>query len=247
MVTGASRGLGLEFVTQMLAFPSPPEVVIAACRNPSSATNLQAIAKSDHRLKIISLDVEKDEDIEKAFQETQSFVGEKGLNILINNAGFYDQSNNGRLQDVTRESMQKHFNINVSGQLMVIQKFLPLLELAISNRGSKDLNCQAEVVMLSSIAGSQNLTYQAGLLSCLHYKCSKSAGTMASILLSRELRSAGIHVLSLHPGWVRTDMGGPEANLSVEESFSGCLKVIGSASANTTGKFLDYSGAELPY
>ena len=70
---------------------------------------------------------------------------------------------------------------------------------------------------------------------------------MASILLSRELREAGIHVLPLHPGWVRTDMGGSDAAVGIEESISGCLKVIGSTSEKNTGKLMDYKGTELPY
>ncbi|KAK3704221.1 hypothetical protein RRG08_066851 [Elysia crispata] len=247
LITGASRGLGLEFVKQILAFPSAPEVLMAACRDPSSATALQTIAKSNSRLKIIKLDIEKDEDIDAAFKEAQTIVGKKGLNMLINNAGYFDQSNAGELRHITRSIMQKHFDINVSAHLMVIQKFLPLLDLAVANRGSKQLNCQAQLVLITSIMGSQNLTYKEGYYTCFHYKCSKSATTMASIVLSRELRQAGIHVLPLHPGWVRTDMGGSDAAVGIEESISGCLKVIGSTSEKNTGKLMDYKGTELPY
>ena len=68
LVTGASRGLGLEFVKQLVALQSAPEVVIAACRDPTSATNLQEIAKLHPSVKVIKLDVEKDEDIESAFK-----------------------------------------------------------------------------------------------------------------------------------------------------------------------------------
>ena len=68
LVTGASRGIGLEFIKQIVALPSAPDVVIAACRDPTSATNLQAVAKSHSSVKVIKLDVEKDEDIESAFK-----------------------------------------------------------------------------------------------------------------------------------------------------------------------------------
>ncbi|GFR82570.1 C-factor [Elysia marginata] len=248
MVTGASRGIGLEFVRQMVALPSPPEVLVAACRDPSSATDLQNLTKSNPNLKIVKLDVEKDEDIEEAFKETQALLGEKGLNILINNAGHYDKSDAGELRQINRQIMQKHFNINVTGQLMVIQKFLPLLELAVAERGSKQLNCQAQVILMASMLSSQTLTYREGKRTCLHYKCSKTAATLAGIMLSRELlRDAGIHVLLLHPGSVRTDMGGPKATISPQESINGCLNIIAASSEATTGKFLQYSGEELPY
>lgn len=248
MITGASRGLGLEFVKQILAFPSPPEVVIAACRSPGSATELQQMVKEHSNLKIVKLDIEKDEDIAEALKEVEMVVGKKGLNILINNAGIYDQSNAGNLSHLTRDMMHKHFDVNVIGHLMVTQTFLPLLELAVTARGSKHLDCRAQVVMVT--ASSQTQTYRRskpGTSTSLHYKCSKTALTMASIVLSRELGAAGIHVLPLHPGWVRSDMGGPGGFLSVEESITACLKVIGSASPENTGKLLSYDGSEIPY
>ena len=70
---------------------------------------------------------------------------------------------------------------------------------------------------------------------------------MGVILMSRELREAGVYVTALHPGWVRTDMGGPNGTLSVEESIAGSLKVILSASEETNGKLVDWEGQILPY
>ncbi|XP_035825014.1 C-factor-like [Aplysia californica] len=78
-------------------------------------------------------------------------------------------------------------------------------------------------------------------------KCSKTAETMATILISQELKDAGILVLSLHPGWVRTDMGTEKGDLSPGESISGCLKVIGSQGEESTGKLLNYKGDLLPF
>ena len=82
MVTGANKGLGLEFIKQMLAFPSPPEVLIATCRDPGAAKDLQTIAKSNPRLKIIKLDVEKDEDIERAFTVSVGHVEGISYNVM---------------------------------------------------------------------------------------------------------------------------------------------------------------------
>lgn len=247
LVTGASRGLGLEFIKQLVALPSAPEVVIAACRDPMSATNLQELAKSNSSVKVIKLDTEKDEDIESAFNETQAFVGDKGLNVLVHNAGINDKAFGGGIYKATRERMQKHFNVNVSGPIMISQKFLPLIEKAAAQKTSKDLSCEAAIVVISSRMGSQETTFKTGKGVSLHYKCSKTAVNMAVILMSRELREAGIFVNALHPGWVQTDMGGSNADLTKEESVAGCLQQIFSASEHLNGKLVQWDGEILPY
>ncbi|GFO08397.1 kelch-like protein 18 [Plakobranchus ocellatus] len=247
LITGASRGLGLEFVKQILAQPSAPEVIIAACRDPTSAINLQDIAKSHSCVKVVKLDVQKDEDIESAYKETAGLVGDRGLNILVNNAGVNDKADGGGIYKATRERMQRHFDVNVSGPLAITQKFLPLIKMAAEQKSSKDLNSQAAVIMISSTMGSQTLTFNHGQGTSLHYKCSKTAITMATILLARELREAGIYVAALHPGWVQTDMGGPNAAVVKEDSVAGCLKVISAASEETSGKLINWEGQVLPY
>ncbi|XP_013061200.2 C-factor-like [Biomphalaria glabrata] len=248
LITGASRGLGLEFVKQIVKSSTPPEVVIATCRNPEKAVDLQNIAQGNPILKVIKLDVETDDDLESAFQETKAAVGDLGLNLLINNAGIYDKGKPGTLADISRESMQNHFNINVSGPIAVAQKFLPLIKQAASQSNVKKITPnKAGIIMVSSIMGSQQLTYKDGNGACLHYKCSKTAITMASILMARELKVAGIFVAALHPGWVRTDMGTSQAPLSPEESIEACLNVIGNAGEDVNGKLISFTGDILPY
>ncbi|GFO08402.1 RNA-directed DNA polymerase from mobile element jockey [Plakobranchus ocellatus] len=247
LITGASRGLGLEFVKQYLALPSAPEVIIATCRDPTSATSLQDIAKSHSCVKVIKLDVQKDEDIENAYKETAALVGDRGLNILINNAGQYDNSDDGGIYKTSRERMQRHFDVNVSGPVMIAQKFLPLVKMAAEQKSSKDLNSQAAVIMISSAMGSQTLTFDYGRGTSVHYKCSKTATTMATVLLARELREAGIYVAAIHPGRVKTDMGSPSANITKEDSIACCLEVISAASEETHGKLVNRQGQALPF
>ncbi|CAG5127988.1 unnamed protein product [Candidula unifasciata] len=249
LITGASRGLGLEMVKQLLKLPSSPEVLLAACRDPGSATDLQAVARSYPQLKIIKLDVENDEDIRAAFQETQTAVGDRGLNLLINNAGiFTNKQDGGGVSQQTRDRLQKHFNVNVTSPLIVIQTFLPLLQQAAARDQSQGLSCnRAGIVNISSAMGSQTITFAHGAGTALDYKCSKSALTMASILLARELKDSGILVAALHPGWVKTDMGGQGADLTLEESIQGCLNVIGSIGQENSGKLINYKGEVLPY
>uniref|UniRef100_A0A0B6Z2N3 C-factor n=1 Tax=Arion vulgaris TaxID=1028688 RepID=A0A0B6Z2N3_9EUPU len=249
LVTGASRGLGLEFVKQILKLPTAPEVLIAACRDPATATKLQAIAQNSPSVKIIKLDVEKDEDLETALQETRNAVGNRGLNLIINNAGIYlNKADGGGIAKQTRERLQKHFDVNVSGPIILVQKFLPLLQQAAAHDKSKTLSCsKAGVVFISSTMGSQTITFTHGAGTSLDYKCSKSAVTMASILLARELKDSGIYVAALHPGWVKTEMGGDGADITSEQSIQGCLSVISSVREESSGKLLDYKGAILPY
>ncbi|XP_055864166.1 C-factor-like [Biomphalaria glabrata] len=248
LVTGASRGLGLEFVRQLLELPTPPEVLIAACRDPEKAENLQRLAKSNRAVKIVKLDVEKDDEIDKTVEVVSNYVGERGLNLLINNAGILYKQLPGNIADVTREIMQKHFSVNVTSQVMMSQKCLPLLLKASSLSGSNELSTsKAAVIMISAIRGSQTLINAEGPLGFIHYKCSKTALDMATVLLARELRDVGILVTALHPGWVKTDMGSSEAPLGIEESIRDCLQTIGRAGEESNGKLIDLKGNILPY
>jgi NAD(P)-dependent dehydrogenase (short-subunit alcohol dehydrogenase family) len=249
LVTGASRGLGLEFVKQILKLPTAPEVLIATCRDPSTARDLQVMADTNPSLKIVKMDVENDQDIETALTEVRTTVGERGLNLLINNAGIYlDKSDGGGLTKQTRERMQKHFDVNVSGPLIVIQKFAPLLQQAAALDKSKSLSCsKAGIITISSVMGSQALTFDQGLGTAIDYKSSKTALTMLSILLARELKDSGIFVAALHPGWVKTDMGGENATLTADDSIKNSLSVIGSLGQEKSGKLISYNGDVLPF
>lgn len=248
LVTGASRGLGLEFVKQILRLETSPEILIAACRNPKSSSELQDLAEKNSSLKLLKLDVEKDDDIVAAVQEAQTILGERGLNLLINNAAINTKGVGSDLKNQSREHMQQHFNVNVSGPIVMVQKFLPLLEQAAAINRSEPMSCKrAGLIMISSIMASQNLAYANGYGTSLQYKCSKSALNMATIMIHREVKDSGIVCLALHPGWVRTDMGGEQGDLSPEESITGCLNVIASLREENSGKMLNYKGEVLPY
>ena len=90
--------------------------LIAACREPSRADELQALAKGNGNLKIIKMDVTKDEDIASAFEQTTKILGNRGLNLLINNAAIHSKVDTGFLETQTRERMQSHFDTNVTGK-----------------------------------------------------------------------------------------------------------------------------------
>ncbi|BFZ23265.1 hypothetical protein BsWGS_26303 [Bradybaena similaris] len=250
LVTGASRGLGLEFVRQFLKLQNPPEILIAGCRNPETAKDLQAIAKTNPTVKVVKLDVQRDDDIEQAFEITKTAVGNRGLNLLISNAGIGDIKTYG-LKSQTREQLQRTFDVNVSGPVVLVKKFLPLIQLAASHGKTTELSCsKAGVVLVSSIAGSQKYASEetTGVTHTLYdYRSSKTALNMITILLAVELRELGIYVTALHPGWARTDMGTELAQISAEESITGSLKALGNAGVESHGKILSYEGQIVPF
>ncbi len=116
LITGASRGLGLEFVKQILSQPSQPQFLFATCRDPMRADELQALAGKNSNLKIIQMDVTKDKEIESAFEQTTQILENRGLNLLINNAAIHSKTDTGFLETQTRERMQTHFDTNVTGK-----------------------------------------------------------------------------------------------------------------------------------
>eukprot|EP00105_Crassostrea_gigas_P041688 XP_019925836.1 PREDICTED: uncharacterized protein LOC105335463 isoform X1 [Crassostrea gigas] len=166
LITGASRGLGLEFVKQFLQVPTPPEFLFATCRNPDNAKELQEVAKSNSSITIMKLDVSEMNTIEEAKKLVESKVGAGGLNLLINNAGINKKVT---LETVTPDMMLDTFNINVNGPLFTTKAFLPLLLQAAES--STPINPSSAVVNISTIVASialnESTTY-------LEYRVSKA-------------------------------------------------------------------------
>ena len=118
LVTGANRGLGLEFVRQFLLSPNPPERLVATYRDPSTSKDLLELAKSEPTLHIIQLDVTDSRAFPDLVSRLDTLVGDSGLNLLINNAG-YKESDLRDLETVTEEQMVKHFRVNCIAPLLL--------------------------------------------------------------------------------------------------------------------------------
>ena len=163
-----------------------------------------------------------------------------GLNLLINNAGVADKAN---LDAVTAQSMIDVYNTNVVAPLILTKGLLPLLRRAAS-QSSHQNSTKTFVANMSSGAGSiTNNTWG----SLYPYRPSKAALNMITKSLSIDLEKDGIMAVSLHPGWVQTDMGGPNATLTVEQSVQGLVSVIASLDETKNGGFLDFRGQLLPW
>ena len=228
LVTGANRGLGLEFVQQLLARGAR---VIAACRQPGRALKLTELAAAHPgHLHVLPLDLARERSISGLAHEAGMLTDR--LDALINNAGVLVSGE--RYGELAAKAFADTFATNVIGPLLLTQALTPLLE-----HGEA-----ARVVNLSSDLGSHADTLAFNTPS---YAISKAALNMVTRLTAAELGPRGITVISLNPGWVRTDMGGARAPLAANESVAAMLEVIDGLNPGDSGRFLDYSGAEVAW
>ena len=218
--TGANRGLGLEFVKQLQA---QGYKVIGTARKPGEAAALK-----DSGARVEQLDVASASSVE-ALAATLKGVP---IDILINNAGMANRTDSS-LASLDFGAMERTFQVNSLGPLRVTQALLPNL-LA----GEKKT-----IVNITSRLGSIELS-TGGLYS---YRTSKTALNQINKIVSVELAEQGFTSIVIHPGWVKTDMGGAEAALEIPESISGMLNVINSLTVDSTGKFFNFNGEEIPW
>ncbi|XP_060783105.1 C-signal [Neoarius graeffei] len=246
LITGTSRGLGLQMVKHLVGISERPHKIIATARNPVKAQELQQIAKSHPEVYIVPLDVTNDVSIAAAVQKVSSIVGPTGLNCLINNAATMIASD---LNTVTRDGMMTTFQSNTVSPLFVTKAFLPLLCAAagVCDGGVLSVN-RAAVINVSSILGSVQLNWGEGaVLKSYAYRTSKAGLNMVTRCLAVDLEPDGILCTVVHPGWVQTDMGGKEAPMTPEQSISSLLAVVCALSEKDHGQFLDYEGKNLPW
>ncbi|KAI0765943.1 NAD-P-binding protein [Trametes elegans] len=227
LITGASRGIGLELTKQLLA--SPSNVVLAACRAPSKATALTAVVESaKDRAHIIPLDVEDIQSVNDAVKQVTTAIGSKGIDYLINNAGISVDTAFTMKPDV----MEHIFKVNVVGPTLVAQAFRAFVE----------KSAKKTIVNMSSTMGS--LGSETGSMAP-SYSISKSALNMLTYKQSRECPD--LTVISVCPGHLKTDLGGPTARLDVSVGVAGVLKVIHSLTPEDTGKFVNFRGDVVPW
>lgn len=228
LVSGANRGLGLELVRQLLAQGAR---VIAACRHPGRAQELtaQAAAHPGH-LHVLPLDLLKPASIAELAREAAMVFD--GLDLLVNNAGLLVSGE--RWGALEASQLEASLRTNAIGPLLLTQALASLLERGESPR----------VANLSSVMGSIGGVREFRSPS---YALSKAALNMATVQLAHALRPQGITVLALHPGWVRTDMGGEQAELEPPAAVAGLLRVIAASSAADSGSFRDWRGKKVAW
>ncbi|SCY68427.1 SDR family oxidoreductase [Microvirga guangxiensis] len=224
LITGIGRGIGQELARALLM---RGERVIGTLRDPAQVpASLSAFAESG-QLKLLTLDVQDGASIAEAARQL-----DEPVDVLVNNAGIIGQRNASSL-DTDAESFLETLRVNTLGPLRVIQAFLPHL------RRSK----AAKIMTISSRMGSMSHAKSDRIA----YRASKAAVNKVMQGLATDLQPEGIAVFAVHPGWVRTDMGGSGADIAVEESAAGLIRLIDGLSLKETGGFFDWTGDRLSF
>lgn len=219
LITGANRGLGLEFSKQYLA---DGWNVLACCRHPQSAMQLQALAKANPTLKIHPLDVADFTQIDALALQLKDI----SIDVLINNAGVYPASSFG---NVDYDDWAEGFKINSMAPLKMAEAF-------VQNITRSQLK---KIATITSKMGSIDDNTSGASYS---YRSSKCAVNMVMKSLSIDLKPYGISTITLHPGWVQTDMGGPNGLINAQTSVAGLRKQIADLNLGNTGSFVAYDG-----
>lgn len=243
LITGCNRGIGLELVKQYLKLDPPPTHLLATYRDPESSEELLQLEKDNTGLKALKFDVAKRDTFASFVKEVSDVVGiENGLNLVIHNAGY--MAPNRELEKISPDDMIQSFEVNCVGPLFLTRELLPLLKTAIKPDLPKFRIDQAASVLMSTAVASIAENSGGGLYP---YRCSKTALNMAMQSLSVDLKDTGILIMSMHPGWVQTRMGGPNALIDTETCCKTMIETLDQLSEKDHGAFLRYNNTSIPW
>ncbi len=220
LVTGANRGLGLEFASQ---YQAAGWRVIATARKPEAAKALEALG-----VRVLQLDVADADSVDRLARELEN----QPIDVLINNAGMFPRVNS--LAETNFDDVARTLEVNTIGPMRVTRALLPNLRLGQTRQ------IVSITSGLGSIANNDSGRYYG-------YRESKAGLNMFNRSLAVELKDDGFTCIVMSPGWVRTDMGGPNAALSPQESITGMRAVIARLTPADTGKYWNYDGDQLPW
>ena len=226
-ITGCNRGLGLEFVRQLLR---RGDRVIATCRDIATSSDLTELTLANSgRLSLVEMDVAD----EASMREGVDLLNGEPIDVFINNAGIYGPRD-ANFGGVNGAAMADVLYTNAVAPMLLTQL---LIDNVRKGSGKK-------LVYIGSKMGSIDDNARGG---SYIYRSSKTALNSVVKSLAVDLAPEGIAAAVLHPGWVRTDMGGPSGLIDAPESVSGMLAVVDGLSAANTGRFLNYDGADIAW
>jgi NAD(P)-dependent dehydrogenase (short-subunit alcohol dehydrogenase family) len=222
LITGANRGIGLELARQ---YAAAGWSVIGTCRKPAEAGALGTLKGS---VRVEALEVTD----RAALQALAGRLSDTPIDVLLNNAGML--TGYEAFGETDTASWLKTLEVNTIAPIHVAEAFADHVA----------RSAQRKIVSITSAMGSIGRNTATAAYA---YRSSKAALNMAMVTAANELRARGIIVAVISPGWVKTDMGGDNAALTVEESASGIRKAIEGLSAATSGRFFNHSGEEIPW
>lgn len=224
VVTGANRGLGLEWVNQL---GGNSERIIATCRDPDSADELMALAEQ-YPVEIHTMDVTSEDDIEALVD----LLGDDPVDLLINNSGVMGPADSGGFSDL--DGWRDTFEVNTLAPIHLSQRLAS--HVAESTRK-----------LIANITSKMGSIGDNGSGGRIIYRSSKAALNAATRSFALDHAEQGIVTLLLHPGWVQTDMGGPNGLIDTETSVRGMAGVLDRADASLNGGFFNYDGSPIPW
>ncbi|XP_072024633.1 C-signal-like [Amphiura filiformis] len=242
LITGANRGIGYELVRQLAAANPSPDFIYAGCRNPDGADKLKELAQKHPNVKILKIAIGDESSYQTAVQQVSQDIGDRGLNVLFNNAGILT---NRKFHEVTAEEMRKDYEVDTIGPLMLTKAFYPLLKKAADSSQVKGLSCtRAAVLNMTSGLGLINSNTSGGFYP---YRPAKIALNMITKSMSIDFKSDGIMAVIIDPGWVSTDMGGKNASATPSQCVDGILSVMAKLGEEENGKVKKWNGQTMEY
>ena len=234
LVTGANRGIGLEFCRQLLSPSFAVKELVACVRYPVRSTELMALAEQSHRrLQTVALDLAVDTDPDCSAAGLAVRIAEVAsdhpFEVLINNAGVYLDEGKG-CASFRFDAFRQSFEVNTLGPFKVLKEI------------GRMLAPGARIINVTSLMGSIGDNSSGGSYA---YRSSKAALNMMNRCFAHERKDL-ISVV-VHPGWVQTDMGGAEAPIKPEASVAGMLQLLRQLKPADSGQFFNYDGAKLPW
>jgi NAD(P)-dependent dehydrogenase (short-subunit alcohol dehydrogenase family) len=230
LVTGANRGIGLALTRVLLA---NGDTVIAACRKPVEAVELRQLALlHSETIDLVKCDVDREQEVVEAAAACRK--RRQKLDVIVNNAGIMPEKGDESILKIDLEMLRLAFDTNTLGAARVIRAFYPMLTQSERPR----------IVNISSGLGTISTKDDHGYYA---YSISKASLNMFTRLISHEFASAGVATVAISPGWVRTEMGGEEAQLSPEESAKSLAETIKRIGPDLNGHFLDRHGGMGEY
>ena len=226
LITGSNRGIGLELVRQ---YAEQGWQVLACCRSPDKASDLQQLAQQHNNITLYPLDIADNKQVQALAEKLKGIA----IDILFNNAGIYGQSD-AYFGNTNEQQWIETFRINTIAPIKVTEAFVEHV-------------ANSELKTIAAMSSKMGSMADNGSGGSYVYRSSKAALNAAFVSAAIDLKPRGIKVAILHPGWVKTDMGGPNAEITTVECVTHLRNTLNHLTLDTSGTFFEIDGSVIPW